>query len=227
MPGASGMRSRCVPSGRTKPGAPPRGDASWRPCASAVDSTTKGDSEMKAMQCRSSAASCLPSARSPAAGYSARRLRRSLITGSPAARFFPLSLIAPSPGGRRKRRVSLSPWPTRNAAAGSRSTTARWCCTWAARGAWARCASCRSQLSGPGGTLQAVATHAVPRIIDGAALQDIDTAAALLLLDSAGGCRRRPGHGGAAPLRPAPRPRLRGGARPLRRDRRPRRRDTS
>ncbi|MCU0924204.1 MAG: ABC transporter permease [Burkholderiaceae bacterium] len=40
------------------------------------------------------------------------------------------------------------------------------------------------QLIGPGGPLQAVASHAVPRAIDGAALQDIDTAAALLLLDS-------------------------------------------
>jgi phospholipid/cholesterol/gamma-HCH transport system permease protein len=40
------------------------------------------------------------------------------------------------------------------------------------------------QLRGPGGPLQTKATHAVPRIIDGAALQDIDTAAALLLLDA-------------------------------------------
>jgi phospholipid/cholesterol/gamma-HCH transport system permease protein len=39
------------------------------------------------------------------------------------------------------------------------------------------------QLSGPGGALQAVASHAVPRVIDGAVLQEIDTAAALLLLD--------------------------------------------
>jgi phospholipid/cholesterol/gamma-HCH transport system permease protein len=40
------------------------------------------------------------------------------------------------------------------------------------------------QLSGPGGPLQAVASHAVPMVIDGSALKDIDTAAALLLLDT-------------------------------------------
>jgi phospholipid/cholesterol/gamma-HCH transport system permease protein len=40
------------------------------------------------------------------------------------------------------------------------------------------------QLSGPGGTLLPVPSQAVPRVIDGAALQDIDTAASLLLLDS-------------------------------------------
>jgi phospholipid/cholesterol/gamma-HCH transport system permease protein len=40
------------------------------------------------------------------------------------------------------------------------------------------------QLGGPGGPLQAVASHALPKLIDGAALQDIDTAAALLVLDA-------------------------------------------
>jgi phospholipid/cholesterol/gamma-HCH transport system permease protein len=40
------------------------------------------------------------------------------------------------------------------------------------------------QLRGPGGPLQAVATQAVPQLIDGAKLQDIDTAGALLLLDA-------------------------------------------
>ena len=92
LPGASGIRSRCVPSGRTKPGAPPRGDASWRPWASAVDSTTKGDSAMKAMQCWSSAVSCLRSARSPGAGYSARSVVRSSIM----ARAGSISIVVPT-----------------------------------------------------------------------------------------------------------------------------------
>ncbi len=56
-------------------------------------------------------------------------------------------------------------------------------------GAW-RLASLRelsSQLSGPGGALKPAAPQAVPQTIDGAALQDIDTAAALLLLDTLSG----------------------------------------
>ncbi len=40
------------------------------------------------------------------------------------------------------------------------------------------------QLAGPGGPLQALPAQRVPQAIDGSALQDIDTAAALLLLDS-------------------------------------------
>ena len=40
------------------------------------------------------------------------------------------------------------------------------------------------QLGGPGAPLQAVASHQLPAAIDGAALQHIDTAAALLLLDA-------------------------------------------
>jgi phospholipid/cholesterol/gamma-HCH transport system permease protein len=53
-------------------------------------------------------------------------------------------------------------------------------------GAW-RLAELRElsrQLDGPGGALQAVASHRLPATIDGAALQHIDTAAALLLLDA-------------------------------------------
>ena len=40
------------------------------------------------------------------------------------------------------------------------------------------------QLAGPGGALQALPAQRLPQAIDGNALQDIDTAAALLLLDS-------------------------------------------
>jgi phospholipid/cholesterol/gamma-HCH transport system permease protein len=40
------------------------------------------------------------------------------------------------------------------------------------------------QLGGPGAPLQAVASHQLPTAIDGAALQHIDTAASLLLLDA-------------------------------------------
>jgi len=53
-------------------------------------------------------------------------------------------------------------------------------------GAW-RLAALRElsrQLGGPGGALQAVTSHALPAAVDGAALQHIDTAAALLLLDA-------------------------------------------
>jgi phospholipid/cholesterol/gamma-HCH transport system permease protein len=44
------------------------------------------------------------------------------------------------------------------------------------------------QLSGPGAPLQAVASHAIPAVIDGGALQAIDTAGALLLLDTLAEC---------------------------------------
>jgi phospholipid/cholesterol/gamma-HCH transport system permease protein len=53
-------------------------------------------------------------------------------------------------------------------------------------GAWrlAALGELSRQLGGPGGPLQAVASHQLPAAVDGAALQHLDTAAALLLLEA-------------------------------------------
>ena len=63
-------------------------------------------------------------------------------------------------------------------------------------GAWrlAALAELSQQLVGPGGPLQAVASHQLPAAIDGAALQHIDTAAALLLLDALADAGADPEH---------------------------------
>ena len=46
LPGRSGIMMVLSSSTRTNPGVPPRGVTSWRPSASAVESTQKGDRPM-------------------------------------------------------------------------------------------------------------------------------------------------------------------------------------
>ncbi len=63
-------------------------------------------------------------------------------------------------------------------------------------GAWrlAALGELSRQLGGPGAPLQAVASHQLPTAIDGAALQHIDTAAALLLLEALADAGADPAH---------------------------------
>lgn len=63
LPGRSGMSSVRSSSTATKPGSPPRGEASTRPAASTDASTTSGERAMKRRQWASRASSCLRSVR--------------------------------------------------------------------------------------------------------------------------------------------------------------------
>jgi hypothetical protein len=64
LPGESGMSTVCSSKTFTKPGSPPRGEASTRPSASVLAITRNGDSETNRRQCASSRSSCLRSERS-------------------------------------------------------------------------------------------------------------------------------------------------------------------
>jgi hypothetical protein len=66
LPGASGSSSVCASGTLTKPGSPPRGDASMCPPASLLASTTKGDKPTNCCACASSAGISFLSARSRA-----------------------------------------------------------------------------------------------------------------------------------------------------------------